>query len=95
MSGRASLAVVNSFEVQSSKPASLTRLALSTFALLIASSCSLVVEPDVDTLGSPPRTCTPHDEAICACLGGVQGVQVCNEGGSFDPCICGVAGSGG
>lgn len=55
----------------------------------------MVVEPDVDTLGSPPRTCTPREEAVCACLGGVQGIQICNEGGSFDPCMCGVAGSGG
>lgn len=71
------------------------RMALVSLALGFVSSCSLVVEPDTDSIGAPPRTCTPQDEAICACVGGVQGVQVCNEGGSFDPCLCGGAGNGG
>ena len=82
------------FGVQPSERARIARLAIAVIACAL-SACSLVVEPDVDSLGSPPRTCTPRDEAICACLGGVQGVQVCNEGGSFDPCMCGIAGQGG
>lgn len=81
-----------SFGVQ---PSVAARIAFAVFVASCLSSCSLVVEPDVDSLGSPPRTCTPTDEAVCACLGGVQGVQVCNEGGSYDPCNCGIAGQGG
>lgn len=72
-----------------------SRLLFVVLVASVLSACSLVVEPDVDSLGSPPRTCKPRDEAVCACLGGVQGVQVCNEGGSFEPCICGGAGFGG
>lgn len=64
-------------------------------AVALASSCSLIVDPDVESLGAPPRTCTPGEQAQCACLGGLVGVQRCNDGGSFDPCQCGVAGSGG
>jgi hypothetical protein len=58
-------------------------------------SCSLVVEPDVDSIGSPPRACMPGEQDECACLGGLSGTQRCNDGGSFDPCTCGAAGSGG
>jgi hypothetical protein len=70
-------------------------MAMGALALGFISSCSLVVEPDTDSIGAPPRTCAPQDEAVCACIGGVQGVQVCNEGGSYDPCLCGGAGNGG
>lgn len=71
------------------------RTAVCALLLTLLSSCSWVVEPEVDTLGTPPRTCTPNEEAVCACLGGLQGIQVCNEGGSFEPCGCGAAGAGG
>lgn len=71
------------------------RRGLLILALSLLGSCSLVVEPDVDSIGSPPRTCMPGQQADCACLGGVVGIQRCNDGGSFDPCQCGGAGSGG
>lgn len=80
---------MKSFEVQAS------RLALVLVALLTG-SCSLVVDPDVESIGSPPPTCMPgvvHDD--CACLGGTQGFQVCNADGYFDPCQCGASGAGG
>ena len=71
------------------------RVALLLAITACLGSCSLVVEPDVESLGSPPRTCMPGAQAECACLGGIVGVQRCNDGGSFDPCQCGAAGMGG
>jgi len=71
------------------------RVALVVLVAACAGSCSLVVDPDVDSLGSPPRTCMPGMRSECACLGGLVGTQRCNDGGSFDPCQCGVAGMSG
>jgi hypothetical protein len=71
-----------------------------TFALAwllsSAAACSAVVDPDVGRLGGPPPpTCTPRTVVDCACAGGFNGKQVCNEGGTFNPCSCGTAGSAG
>ena len=58
--------------------------------------CSAVVDPDVGKLGGPPPpTCMPRRVVGCACAGGLSGTQVCNDGGSYDPCNCGTAGAGG
>jgi hypothetical protein len=31
----------------------------------------------------------------CACNGGLSGKQVCNDGGTYNPCNCGAAGIAG
>lgn len=72
----------------------MARLAIAVIASALG-ACSLVIDPDVDSLGAPPRTCTPGDENVCACHGGVQGVQVCNDDHYFNACQCGTAGFGG
>jgi hypothetical protein len=71
------------------------RLGLLTW-LLLAASCSAVIDPDVRGLGAPPLTCTPNTVAICACIGGTTASQRCNAGGSYEPCQCplGAAGNG-
>jgi hypothetical protein len=63
-------------------------------------SCSAIVHPDVGSLGPMPVACHVGDLAPgCPCPSGGTGVQVCNIGGSFDPCACvsapGAAGNGG
>ncbi len=37
--------------------------------------------------------CTPGAQLACACLGGVQGVQVCGAAGTLEACTCPDAGS--
>jgi hypothetical protein len=44
--------------------------------------------------------CVPGQSIACVCAGGLNGVQVCNQAGTFDPCSCspgtgGTTGAGG
>jgi hypothetical protein len=72
-------------------------LAAAVTALAAATAgCSAVVDPDVGRLGSPPPpTCMPGRVVNCACNGGLTGKQVCNDGGTYNPCNCGAAGVAG
>jgi hypothetical protein len=66
-------------------------------ALLGLAGCSAIVHPDSGSLGPAPVACTPGDILLnpaCPCPGGAGGKQICNQGGSLDPCVC-VAGSAG
>jgi hypothetical protein len=60
-----------------------------------AAGCSAIVDPDVGKLGGPPPpACQPGDVLHnCACAGGKTGYQVCNQGGSYNTCECGTAGT--
>lgn len=55
-----------------------------------AIACTALVEADEDSLGAPPQACAPGEINNCPCTSGTSGRQKCNEGGSFDPCVCGV-----
>jgi len=60
--------------------------------------CSAVVDPDIGRLGRPPPpTCELGTVINCACIGGLSGRQICNEGGTFNACNCtpGIAGASG
>lgn len=61
----------------------------------LAAGCSAVVDPDVGKLGGRPLSCTPYQPNPCVCQGGAFGTQLCNAGGSYDPCNCGTVGSAG
>jgi hypothetical protein len=59
-----------------------------------AAGCSAIVDPDVGKLGGPPPpACQPGEAHGCACIGGKTGFQVCNSGGSYNQCECGMAGT--
>jgi hypothetical protein len=73
----------------------LAALLLMAAGFAASGGCSAVVDPDVGKLGVPPApTCMPKRVVSCACVGGLTGTQICNAGGSYDPCNCGTAGSG-
>jgi hypothetical protein len=67
--------------------------------LLALLGCEALVHPDSGALGTAPVVCTPGASVISPCIGGGTCTQVCNTGGSFDPCVCGPvpggAGAGG
>jgi hypothetical protein len=69
------------------------RLSLAVFGVFALipclGSCSAVVHPDVGSLNPAPAACSPGVVAVCPCIGGGTGTQVCNAGGGYDPCICG------
>ncbi len=70
--------------------------ALALAWVVATCGCSAVVDPDIGRLGGPPPpTCKPQSVVDCACNGGIGGKQICNSGGTFNPCVCGSAGTGG
>jgi hypothetical protein len=66
--------------------------------LAVLCGCEAIVHPDVGSLGATPVVCTPGQTVISPCLGGGTCNQICNAGGSYDPCVCapsqGAAGAG-
>ncbi len=68
---------------------------VATFGLLTSlAACSAIVHPDSGSLGPTPVACTPGLQVSCPCVGGATGQQLCNYGGSFDPCVCPSGGAG-
>jgi hypothetical protein len=61
---------------------------LSALTLFAVASCRLIIDADADELGPPPVACSSGDRLDCVCPTGMAAVQVCNAGGSFDPCPC-------
>jgi len=59
--------------------------------------CSLFLVPALAVLVSAgcddPATCVPGAQVLCGCLGGRQGIQVC-EGTRFGPCDCSIPDAG-
>jgi hypothetical protein len=45
------------------------------------------------TSGCGGSRCTTGESASCACADGREGAQICQDDGTFDPCVCG-SGSG-
>jgi|GEM_PF-1866356 len=64
---------------------SLSLRLLPLAALLSLSACVGGETPPVD---DGPDSCVPGAAALCACAGGVPGVQVCTDDGTFDECVC-------
>ncbi|MDH5670957.1 MAG: hypothetical protein OEZ06_02350 [Myxococcales bacterium] len=64
--------------------------ALTTLAAacLLLASCSALVSPDKQDLGPAPMACIPSSVNTCPCPGGGSGQQICNNGGSYDDCVC-------
>lgn len=51
---------------------------------------------DASSGGPPGGACIPGETQTCLCVGGVEGVQVCNDQGSgYDDCACVTSTSGG
>lgn len=76
-------------------PRSILPLVVLLMACGAAPPVTPPVTPPVDAtvadLARPPQ-CTPGAQVACACLGSVQGVQVCAADGTFAACQCPDAG---
>lgn len=71
-------------------------VALVLLVVAAGGGCSAIVDPDVGKLGpAPAPACTPRRVLSCICRGGQTGTQICNEGGSYNPCECSGAGQAG
>jgi hypothetical protein len=71
-------------------------IALALALAAAGAGCSAIVDPDVGKLGpAPAPACTPNRVLSCICRGGLTGTQICNDGGSYDPCVCTGAGQAG